>query len=232
MSSTRFKTVAAVERAITRCDRCPRLRRHCEHVARVKRRAYAEFDYWGKPVPGFGDPDPRLLIVGLAPAAHGANRTGRMFTGDSSGDWLYRALYQHGFANQATSETINDGLELRDCYITAAARCAPPGNRPTAAEMDSCSRFLEAEIALMSSLEIVLVLGRIGWERYLKSSGLWAELPVAQRPPFGHGAEVRLPGGPTLICSYHPSRQNTNTGRLTREMWHGVFARCRQLLGG
>lgn len=224
-----FKSIAAVERAIPACERCPRLITHCKTVASIKRRAYADKDYWGKPVPGFGDPKARLLLIGLAPAAHGANRTGRMFTGDSSGDWLFDALNKFGFANQKTSTDRDDGLVLTDCYITAAARCAPPQNKPTSAEMDRCQPFLAAELSLLKP-RVIITLGRIGWERYLKASGWWVGQTLAQRPPFGHNKLTTMPDGVSLICSYHPSRQNTNTGRLTRAMWYRVFRQAREIL--
>jgi uracil-DNA glycosylase family 4 len=196
-------------------------------VAREKRRAYRDQDYWGRPVPGFGDPKARLLVVGLAPAAHGGNRTGRVFTGDSSGDWLYEALHRFGFANQPDSTARNDGLELTGCYVTAAARCAPPDNRPTTPEFERCREYLEAETRLLAGARVVLVLGRLAHERWLRAAGLWDAMPAARRPPFAHAAEHRLPDGRTLLCSYHPSRQNTQTGRLTRAMWHAVFRRAR-----
>jgi len=223
-------TLASLARLIPECRRCPRLRRHCSQIAAAKKREFQEWDYWGKPVPGVGDPRARLLIVGLAPAAHGANRTGRMFTGDSSGDWLYEALHRFGFANQPTSTSRDDGLRLRDCYISAAARCAPPGNRPTAAELEACRPFLEEELRLLDRIEVALVLGRVAWERWLRAAGWWAALSARERPAFGHGAEHTLPNGLTLVCSYHPSRQNTNTGRLTRTMWHAIFRRVREKL--
>ena len=216
--------LARVERAIIGCRRCPRLRAWCTRVAREKKRAHQGEEYWGLPVPGFGDPDAWLLIVGLAPAAHGANRTGRMFTGDSSGDWLYEALHRYGLANQPTSRTRDDGLTLTGCYVTAAARCAPPDNRPLPSELANCRPHLEAELALFRQARVVIVLGRIAWEGYLKASGWWERLPASLRPPFAHGASTRLPDGTVLICSYHPSRQNTNTGRLTRAMWYEVYA--------
>jgi uracil-DNA glycosylase family 4 len=181
-------------------------------------------------VPGFGDPQARLVIVGLAPAAHGANRTGRMFTGDSSGDWLYEALYRYGFANQPNASARNDGLELRGCYISAAARCAPPGNKPSTGELDSCRSYLEADLRLLSETSVILVLGRIAWDAWLKASGWRSRLTPSRDVPFGHGALHRLPDGRHLLCSYHPSRQNTNTGRLTRQMWHDVFATARRLV--
>ncbi|MBI2404481.1 MAG: uracil-DNA glycosylase, partial [Gemmatimonadetes bacterium] len=183
-----------------------------------------------KPVPGFGDPNARLLLVGLAPGAHGSNRTGRMFTGDASGDWLYQALHRFGFASQPTSRSADDGLTLIDCYITAAARCAPPGNKPARQELDTCQPYLEREVQLLPNVRVVLALGRIGHEAWLRASGWWERLPAGQRPRFAHGRVTRIPDGLTLVCTYHPSRQNTNTGKLTRRMWHGVFRRVRRLL--
>lgn len=221
------RSLTALARRITRCERCLRLRAHCRRVAREKKRAFRDWDYWGRPVPGFGDPSARLLVVGLAPAAHGANRTGRMFTGDSSGDWLYDALHRFGFASQATSRDRHDGLRLRDCYVTAAARCAPPGNRPTGTELARCRPYLIEEMDLLGRVRVVVVLGRVAWEAWLRAAGWWDALPPRERPPFGHGAVHRLRDGITLVCSYHPSRQNTNTGRLTRRMWLGVFRRAR-----
>ena len=236
--------LVALQKSIVACAACPRLRAHGERVTLEKKRAFRDWDYWGLPVPGFGDPRARLLIVGLAPAAHGANRTGRMFTGDSSGDWLYEALHRFGFANQPTSVARDDGLALADCWITAAAHCAPPDNKPTPAELDHCQAWLERELPLLPRTELVVTLGRIAHERWLRASGAWSRLSARERPAFGHGRETVLgpamraevPGDRareplTLISSYHPSRQNTNTGRLTRPMWHGVFARARALLG-
>ena len=212
------------------CGRCPRLRRYCRRVARDKKREFLDWTYWGKPVPGFGDPRARLLVVGLAPAAHGANRTGRMFTGDSSGAWLYGALHRYGFADRAQSLSRDDGLTLADCYITAAARCAPPGNKPSRAELERCRGYLAADIRLLSRVRVVLSLGRIAHDSWLKAAGWWATLEPRDRPTFAHGAVTILPDGVALVASYHPSRQNTNTGRLTRAMWHGVFDRVRRLL--
>ena len=225
-----FATLAAVRAAIVACERCPRLRRHCRRVARDKVRRFRDQTYWGRPVPGFGDPGARLLVVGLAPAAHGGNRTGRVFTGDDSGDWLYRALHSNGFANQARSASRRDGLRLRDAYVTAAARCAPPQNRPTRVELDRCRPYLRAEIALLRRVAVVVALGRVGHEAYLRAAGLHARLRPSERPEFGHGAEARLPGGVVLLASYHPSRQNTNTRRLTRAMWDAIFRRARALV--
>ncbi|HXF95481.1 MAG TPA: uracil-DNA glycosylase [Gemmatimonadales bacterium] len=222
--------LAALERRVLACERCPRLRAYSRRVAREKRRAFRDQPYWGRPVPGWGDPAARLLVVGLAPAAHGANRTGRMFTGDSSGDWLYAALYRHGFANQPRSTHRGDGLRLTGCYITAAVRCAPPGNRPTARELANCRPYLEREIALLSEVRVVLALGRIAHESWLRAAGWWDRLPPSARPRFAHGAEARLPDGRVLLSSYHPSRQNTNTGKLTPAMWEAVFRRAEELL--
>ena len=216
-------SLTALQGRIVRCRQCPRLVRWRERVAREKKREFREWDYWGKPVPPFGDPRARLLVVGLAPAAHGGNRTGRMFTGDSSGNWLYAALHKFGFANQPTSTDRADGLRLRDCYITAAARCAPPDNKPTRIELDRCRPYLEAEIELLTRVRVVVTLGRIAHEALLKAKGL-------SRLRFGHGVEATLSDGTVLISSYHPSRQNTNTGRLTRAMWNRIFQRARALL--
>lgn len=207
-----------------------RLRAHCRRVAREKKREFRDWEYWGKPVPGFGDARARLLIVGLAPGAHGANRTGRMFTGDSSGNWLYEALHRFGFANQPEAVSRDDGLELRDCYISAAARCAPPANKPTPIELERCRPYLAAELRLLSRVRVVVTLGRIAHESWLRTAGWWTALAPRERPRFAHGAVTQLPDGTTLIASYHPSRQNTNTGRLTRSMWHAVFRSARDLL--
>jgi len=212
------------------CTLCPRLRAHCERVAREKKRAFQDQAYWGKPVPSLGDPRARLLVVGLAPAAHGGNRTGRMFTGDQSGSWLYEALHRFGFSNQPDSAGRSDGLLLTDCYVTAAARCAPPANKPTRAELDRCRPYLEAELRLLKDVRVVVALGRVGYEAWLRAAGWWG-LPPRERPRFAHGAEARLPDGTMLLCSYHPSRQNTNTGRLSRPMWHDVFRRASAALG-
>lgn len=226
------RSLESLSRAVVRCSRCPRLVSHRQAVARDRKRQFADWDYWGRPVPGFGDPHARLVIVGLAPAAHGANRTGRMFTGDSSGDWLYDALHRFGFASQARSVSRDDGLELSDCYILAAVRCAPPGNRPTQEELDNCSPFLRAELGFLGRRRVVLVLGHVAHRQWLRASGWWRALPPAKRPAFAHGATHTLPDGVSLVCSYHPSRQNTNTGRLTRSMWYEVFGKVRQIVDG
>lgn len=218
-----YRSLPSLSRAVVRCARCPRLVAHRQAVARAKKRQFADWDYWGRPVPGFGDPKARLVIVGLAPAAHGANRTGRMFTGDSSGDWLYEALHRFGFASHARSVSRDDALRLTGCYISAAARCAPPANRPTREELDNCNPFLRSELALLGCHRAVLVLGHVAHRQWLKAAGWWDGLPPAERPVFEHGTTHTLPDGVNLVCSYHPSRQNTNTGRLTRGMWYDVF---------
>jgi uracil-DNA glycosylase len=218
-----------IQAEITRCRACPRLVEWREEVARVKRRAYRDWTYWGRPVPGFGDPKARLVIVGLAPAAHGANRTGRIFTGDRSGEFLYAGLHRAGFANQPTSTHRDDGLVLSGAYITCSARCAPPENKPLPAELARCAPFLDRELALLPA-RVFLALGAIGWNATLVAlvrSGV--ELPTP-RPAFGHGAEVALPGGRTLVGCYHVSQQNTQTGRLTPAMFDAVMARVRGLL--
>jgi len=224
-------SLTTLAQTISHCRKCPRLVEHREAIAAEKKRAFRDWDYWGKPVPGFGDPGARLLIVGLAPAAHGANRTGRMFTGDSSGDWLYEALHRFGFASQAESVSRDDGMELTDCYISAAGRCAPPGNKPTQDELDTCQPFLERELALLDRVRVVLTLGHVAHRQYLKAAGWWKELAPRDRPTFGHGTLTELPDGTALLSSYHPSRQNTNTGKLTREMWWEVFRAVRWRLG-
>ena len=213
---------------ISSCTSCPRLIEHCQQIAKVRRRAYQDFPYWGGPVPNFGDPKARLLIVGLAPGAHGANRTGRMFTGDRSGDWLYRALHKSGFANQAESTTRDDGLELKDCAITGVCHCAPPGNRPTVDEIHNCRDWLTQTVELLP-VHIFLALGQIGWKAtldYLIANNSWE----GKRPKFGHGASVHLEDGRWLIGSYHPSQQNTFTKRLTEPMFDAVFRKIRRLL--
>jgi uracil-DNA glycosylase family 4 len=224
------RTLADLSDAVVRCRACPRLVDWRERVAREKRRAFRDWTYWGRPVPGFGDPRARLLVVGLAPAAHGANRTGRMFTGDRSGDWLYGALHRFGFASQAESRDRDDGLALRDCWVTASARCAPPGNRPTGDELEACRGFLVAEARLLPRVRVVLALGRVAHETWLHAGGWWERMAPAERPAFRHGARTHLADGRWLVSSYHPSQQNTNTGRLTRAMWDGVFRAVRRVL--
>jgi uracil-DNA glycosylase family 4 len=235
-SLTRPASLAAVRAAIVRCQDCPRLRAYCARVAAEKKAAHRDETYWGKPVPGFGDPEARLLLVGLAPAAHGANRTGRMFTGDGtggSGDFLMSALHATGFANQPTSRHPDDGLALRDAYVLAAARCAPPDNKPTPDEIANCRRHLSAEIAALPRVRVVVALGKIGHDAFLAHLGAASGVRPRPRPVFGHGSEAYLGAGlPILLGCYHPSRQNTNTGKLTPPMMRAVFERARALCAG
>lgn len=219
--------LAVLNREVISCARCPRLAAHRGAVASVKRRAYLDWTYWGRPVPGFGDPAARLLLIGLAPGAHGANRTGRVFTGDKSGDFLYSALFDLGLASQAESRSIDDGLELRDTYISAAVRCVPPDNKPSPGEIRSCLPYLERELALLSRTRAVVALGRIAFEAYLSIlRGQGLNSPAANFR-FAHGGEYfTRPGAPALIASYHPSQQNTSTGRLTKPMFRAVFERA------
>lgn len=223
MSASRLQALAALEAEIVACRRCPRLVAWREQVAREKRRAYADQDYWGKPVPGFGDPQARVMAVGLAPGAHGSNRTGRQFTGDASGDFLYPALYRAGFASQPESVSRDDGLTLRDLWITAAGRCAPPQNRPKAVELHACQPFLAREIAIIQP-RVYVALGQVAFERLLRIEGL-----RKAEYAFGHGVQYRLPSGRWLLGSYHPSRQNTQTGRLTVTMFDAIWAAARRL---
>ena len=224
-------TAVSLEERIVACRKCRRLVEHCRDVARVKRRAYREEEYWGRPVPPFGVANPRLLVVGLAPGAHGANRTGRVFTGDSSGDWLYRELHAAGFANQAESTRPGDGLRLEDAVVTCAVRCAPPGNRPTTGERDACLPWLREELEAYRCLRVVVALGRFGFDAFRKAWAASGGAGFAQPPAFAHGAEARTEDGSlTLIASYHPSRQNTQTGRLTRPMFAKIFRRARRIL--
>jgi uracil-DNA glycosylase len=215
---------------ITACELCPRLRHYCRQIGETRKREFANDEYWSRPVPGFGDPNARLLIVGLAPGAHGSNRTGRPFTGDASGDWLYDALHRYGWASHPVSRSRADELVLTDCYITAAARCAPPENRPSREELDRCRPYLEAELKLLPEVRVVLALGRIGWESWMRAARWWERLGPRGRPRFAHCEETVLAGGMVLISSFHPSRQNTNTGRLTRPMWNSVFERIRTIV--
>jgi len=206
------------------CFKCPRLVAWREQVATEKRAAFKDEQYWGRPVPGFGDPNATLLIVGLAPAAHGGNRTGRVFTGDRSGDWLYGALYRAGYANQPTSVHVDDGLELKDAYVTAAVRCAPPDNKPTPKERDTCLPYLRRELALLTDVRVIVVLGQFAYDVMVR------ELGIRPKPKFGHGVEVPVVDRDlTMVCSFHPSQQNTFTGKLTEEMFDAVFQRTRAL---
>jgi uracil-DNA glycosylase len=229
IATTWVVALKTVQKRITDCEACPRLRKHCLKIAQIKRRAYKDEVYWGKPVAGFGDPRAQLLVVGLAPAAHGANRTGRVFTGDRSGEWLYRALHRTGFANQPESVSRDDGLKLRNAYITSVVRCAPPDNKPTPAELERCASHLDAELREFARARVFLVLGQIAL------AGLWPHLlrmgvASGSRPKFGHGAKLKLSSGQWLLMSYHPSQQNTFTGRLTEPMFDSVFAAAKNLV--
>jgi len=230
------RKLAQLQRQVIACTRCANLIAYCRQVAKEKRRMYRECEYWGKPVPGFGDPRAELLILGLAPGAHGSNRTGRMFTGDRSGDFLYRGLYAAGFANQPTSRERSDGLELRNCYITAPLRCAPPKNKPSPEELRNCEPYLERELEILTRVRAVLVLGRIAFDSYLRVLGKREGFSRRSTLVFSHGASFTLPAVfphwanlqppadlPRLFCSYHPSQQNTQTGRLTPEMFQQVL---------
>ncbi|MDD5541736.1 MAG: uracil-DNA glycosylase [Acidobacteriia bacterium] len=227
-----------LQHKIIRCRLCPRLVRWREKVARVKVARFADEDYWGKPVPSFGDAEARLLIVGLAPAAHGGNRTGRMFTGDRSGDWLYHALSRAGFANQSSSISRFDGLKLIDCYITASARCAPPLNKLLPKELSNCRPYLIQEMKILefdgssSNPRVVVALGKVAFDTFLKAFGEIAGRALKPHPKFFHGAEVRLDRALTLIASFHPSQQNTFTGKLTEPMFNRIFARAKRLIEG
>jgi uracil-DNA glycosylase family 4 len=219
--------LAALAAEVVACRRCPRLVAWREEVARVRRASFASEEYWGRPLPGFGDPDASVVVLGLAPAAHGGNRTGRIFTGDRSGDWLFAALWRAGFANQAISVARDDGLSLTGAYVTAVVRCAPPANRPLPSERDNCLPYLERELSLLSCARVIVCLGGFAWENAFRALPAPAPRP---RPRFGHGAEVRV-GRWTLLGCYHPSQQNTFTGRLTEPMMDAVFQRARELAG-
>lgn len=224
-------TLAVLNAQIVACERCQRLRDYCARIAQARRRAYADWEYWGRPVPSFGDPHARVLILGLAPGAHGSNRTGRPFTGDGSGDFLYPVLHEAGFASQPEARSRDDGMKLRDLWISSVVRCAPPANKPTPDELRNCAPWLDREISLLVDLRVVVCLGRIAFDGLLT----WlqrADSAIALRRSsfvFAHGAEFKSPGGLHVIASYHPSRQNTNTGKLTRPMLRSVFERARQL---
>jgi uracil-DNA glycosylase family 4 len=221
------KAFQVLNAEIIACRRCPRLVEYRERIAREKRRAYRDWDYWGRPVPGFGDPNARIVLIGLAPGAHGSNRTGRMFTGDASGEFLYSALHRAGLANQSTARHAYDGLQLRDVFITAICRCAPPGNKPTLEEQANCRPFLARELELLKRARVVVALGRIGLDGYLRL--LREQGHTMPRVEFKHGAAYALGDGlPTLVCSYHPSKQNTQTGRLTAAMLDEVFRKAKE----
>ncbi len=224
------RSLPVLNARIVACARCPRLRAYSAEIARVRRRAYANCEYWGKPVPSFGDPDARVLILGLAPGAHGSNRTGRMFTGDGSGDFLYPVLHQAGFASQPASVSRDDGMKLTNLWITAVIHCAPPANKPTPAELANCSHWLDEELRLLRNLRVIVCLGKIAFDGFLGHQLRAGCISSRAGLVFRHAAEYTLPGGLTLIASYHPSLQNTNTGKLTRPMFLAVFRRARQLV--
>jgi uracil-DNA glycosylase len=229
LSAREPRWLAILNREVISCTKCPRLVAYRERLAREKRRAYRDWDYWGKPVPGFGDPNARIMVLGLAPGAHGSNRTGRPFTGDASGKFMYPVLYETGFASQPTAIDRNDGLQLRDLYITAAARCAPPDNKPLPQELANCAPYLDREIAGLKQLKVVVALGKIGFDaylNYLKRRGL---IKVRALYEFGHGAKYELPDGKLILASYHPSNQNTQTGKLTRKMFVEIFKQAARL---
>ncbi|MFZ0770689.1 MAG: uracil-DNA glycosylase [Candidatus Sulfotelmatobacter sp.] len=226
--------LSVLDREVIACTRCPRLVAYREQVAREKRRAYRDCEYWGKPVPGFGDPNARVLVMGLAPGAHGSNRTGRPFTGDASGKFMFPVLHETGFASQSNATDRDDGLTLKDLYITAAVRCAPPANKPTPGELANCAPFLDREIEGLRKVKVVVALGKIGFDAYLNYLKRWGLLlnrrqSLFQRYPFKHGASYRLPDGKVLLASYHPSNQNTQTGKLTRKMFVDIFKEAARL---
>jgi uracil-DNA glycosylase len=222
-------TLAVLNSRIVACELCSRLRAHCTEVARTRRRAYADWEYWGRPVPSFGDPTARVMALGLAPGAHGSNRTGRPFTGDGSGDFLYPVLHEAGFASQPKAVSRDDGMKLNGLWITAMARCAPPGNKPTPEELRNCAPWLDQEMKLLTDLRVVVCLGRIAFDGLLAHEMRTGTLKKRTEFVFSHGAEYKLPNGLIAIASYHPSLQNTNTGKLTREMLLKVFKRARKL---
>lgn len=225
-----MRSLTVLNNHIIHCTACPRLVAYRTAIARDKRKQYRDWTYWGRPVPGFGDSGARLYVLGLAPAAHGGNRTGRVFTGDRSGDWLYESLHRYGFANQPTSQRKGDGLVLRDCYVGATVRCAPPDNKPTPQEFSACRPYVRDELRLLRNLRAVVALGKISFDQYLKICREEGCSVPSPRPVFGHGLAYALPWKVTLICSYHPSQQNTFTGRLTRRMFHSIFRMAKKAI--
>ncbi len=225
-----MQALKVLHQKIMDCTLCPRLTAYRRGIAQTKVTRFQEWEYWGRPIPGFGDPKAKLFVLGLAPAAHGGNRTGRVFTGDRSGDWLYEALFQFGFASQPESIHRKDGLTLHNCYVAAAVRCAPPDNKPTKEEFKACRPFLLEELRLLKHVTVVVALGKIAFDQYLKSCKELGYSPSKPLPTFGHGSIYEAPWGVTLLGSYHPSQQNTFTGRLTRPMFHSVFKHARKLV--
>jgi len=227
-----MRTLKVLSRTIADCTLCPRLTTYRRAIAATKVKRFQEWVYWERPVPGFGDSRARLYVLGLAPAAHGGNRTGRAFTGDRSGDWLYEALFRFGFANQAESTHLDDGLQLKDCYVAAAVRCAPPENKPTKEEFETCRPYLVEELRLLKRVTVVVALGKIAFDEYLKASTALGHTIGSPTPKFGHGSVHVTPWGTTLLGCFHPSQRNTFTGRLSRPMFYGVFQHARRLLDG
>ena len=227
-----MNTLKLLNKTIADCTRCPRLTTYRREVAREKVKRFKDWDYWGRPIPGFGDPKAKLYVLGLAPAAHGGNRTGRVFTGDRSGDWLYEALHAFGFANQPESLHRDDGLTLHNCYVAAAVRCAPPANKPTKEEFETCRPFVVQELEALRRMQVVVALGKIAFDEYFRTCQTMGKEVPSPRPKFSHGVEYLLPWGVTLLGSYHPSQQNTFTGTLTRPMFHAVFRRAKKIIAG
>ncbi len=225
-----MKALTLLQDTISNCISCQRLTLYRRNVAKEKVKRFQDWEYWGRPIPGFGDPQAQVYVLGLAPAAHGGNRTGRVFTGDRSGDWLYEALYTFGFANQAESIHRDDGLVLRNCYVAAAVRCAPPSNKPTKEEFEACRTYLEEELRLLRQVCVVIALGKIAFDEYLRTCQAMGNALPSPRPKFSHGVEHILPWKTILLGSYHPSQQNTFTGKLTRPMFHAVFRRAKKLV--
>jgi len=219
----RYDKLHWINHKVIECTCCPRLSQYIKQIGQEKVKRFISEEYWARPLPSWGDPNARLLIVGLAPAAHGGNRTGRMFTGDGSGDWLARAMYESGFANMPTSRSKDDGLVLKDAYITAAIRCAPPDNKPLTIELMNCSQYLVSELKILKDIKVILMLGKVGFDAYCRAAGL-------RKLRFSHGASYEI-NGKMLLASYHPSRQNTNTGKLTWHMWFDIFKKARSILG-
>lgn len=230
-STASERALAALNARVIACNRCERLRTYCKQVAETKRRAYLDCEYWGRPVPSFGDPNAKVMIVGLAPGAHGSNRTGRPFTGDGSGNFLYPVLYEAGFASQPLATSRDDGMRLNGLWITSVVRCAPPGNKPLPEEIANCAPFLDEEIAAFADLRVIVCLGKIGFDGVVRHLVRNGRLERGNGLKFAHGAEYRLPDGLTLLASYHPSLQNTNTGKLTAAMFLAVFRRAREIAG-